>query len=87
MSAEFEGVTVEGSFDEKFSSTVRQFASHIARGLDIGASLALTVNGEIVIDVWGGSLDEAGEKPWQQDTIINVYSSTKTVSFLCALQD
>ena len=85
MSAEFEGVTVEGSFDEKFSSTVRQFASHIARGLDIGASLALSVNGEIVIDVWGGSLDEAGEKPWQQDTIINVYSSTKTVSFLCAL--
>ena len=85
MSAEFEGVTVEGSFDEKFSSTVHQFASHIAKGLDIGASLALTVNGEIVIDVWGGSLDEAGEKPWQQDTIINVYSSTKTVSFLCAL--
>ena len=49
MSAEFEGVTVEGSFDEKFSSTVHQFASHIAKGLDIGASLALTVNGEIVI--------------------------------------
>ena len=31
MSAEFEGVTVEGSFDEKFSSTVHQFASHIAK--------------------------------------------------------
>ena len=39
----------------------------------------------MVVDLWGGHLDEARTQSWQQDTIVNVYSSTKTMSFLCAL--
>ncbi len=85
MVSEFDGVVVEGAFDEKFNATVSQFASHIKTGLDVGASFALSVDGEMVVDVWAGTQDEAGEQPWLQDTIINVYSSTKAVSFLCAL--
>ena len=76
---------VQGNFDERFASTISQFASHIATGQDVGASFALSVDGEMVVDVWAGSQDEAGKIPWKEDTIINVYSSTKTVSFLCAL--
>ena len=66
MVSEFEGVVVEGAFDEKFTATVSQFASHIKTGLDVGASFALSVDGEMVVDVWAGTQDEAGEQPWLQ---------------------
>ena len=85
MSTEIEGVSVHGFFDERFAATVSVFASHISDGLDVGSSFALSLDGEMVVDVWAGCQDEAGERPWQEDTIVNVYSSTKTVSFLCAL--
>lgn len=78
-------VEVEGYCDEKFANVRELFASNIEKDLDIGASFALTVDGEMVIDLWGGHLDEARTQPWQEDTIVNVYSTTKTMSFLCAL--
>lgn len=85
MSVEVDGVVVHGHFDERFSGTVELFAENLKAGNDVGASFALSKDGEMVMDIWGGSLDEAGEQPWQENTIVNVYSSTKTVSFLCAL--
>ena len=42
-------------------------------------------DGDLVVDLWGGHVDEARTKPWQQDTIINVWSTTKTMAALCAL--
>ena len=85
MTADFDGVSVFGEFDERFERTIAQFASHFQSGQDVGASFAMSVDGEMVIDVWAGTQDEAGQIPWEKDTIVNVYSSTKTVSFLCAL--
>ncbi len=76
---------VEGQCDEKFASVREIFASNIEQGNDVGASFALTIDGEMVIDIWGGHLDEEKTKPWQENTIVNVYSTTKTMSFLCAL--
>ncbi len=76
---------VEGRCDEKFASVREIFTSNIEQGKDLGASFALTIDGEMVIDIWGGHLDEEKTKPWQENTIVNVYSTTKTMSFLCAL--
>ena len=78
-------VEVNGFCDEKFASVREMFASSIEEERDIGASFALTLDGEMVIDIWGGHLDAERTKPWQEDTIVNVYSTTKTMSFLCAL--
>ena len=78
-------VEVEGYCDEKFAGVRELFASNIEEERDIGASFALTINGEMVIDIWGGHLDEGRTQPWQEDTIVNVYSTTKTMSFLCML--
>ncbi|MDA0365193.1 MAG: serine hydrolase, partial [Chloroflexi bacterium] len=36
-------------------------------------------------DLWSGFADEARTRPWERDTIINVYSTTKTMTALCAL--
>jgi CubicO group peptidase (beta-lactamase class C family) len=78
-------VEVNGFCDEKFASVREMFASSIDEEQDLGASFALTLDGEMVIDIWGGHLDAERTKPWQEDTIVNVYSTTKTMSFLCAL--
>ena len=85
MTVDIGGVEVHGSFDERFAGTVEQFAENIRAGADIGVSFALSMDGEMLVDIWAGSKDKGGTQPWQEDTIVNVYSSTKTVSFLCAL--
>jgi CubicO group peptidase (beta-lactamase class C family) len=58
---------------------------HFATGLDIGASVAVHHRGDLVVDLWGGFADAARTKPWDRDTIVNVWSTTKTMTFLTAL--
>lgn len=76
---------IQGYCDEKFAPVRDVLAQSIDDGNDLGASFAVTVEGEMVIDIWGGHLDPERTQPWQENTIVNVYSSTKTMSFLCAL--
>ncbi len=45
----------------------------------------MSVEGEIVVDLWGGYADPAGQRPWREDTIVNVFSCSKTLTFLSAL--
>ena len=78
-------VDVQGYCDEKFTGVRELFAANIEEGRDVGASFALTIDGEMVIDIWGGHLNEQKTQPWQENTIVNVYSTTKTMSVLCAL--
>ena len=70
---------------KKFNLVREILENQISEGNDVGSSFALTIDGELVIDLWGGHLDEQKTKPWQKDTLVNVYSTTKTMSFLCAL--
>jgi CubicO group peptidase (beta-lactamase class C family) len=74
-----------GFTQEKYAEARKAFDGNLASGDDIGASFAATVNGELVVDVWGGYADAAKTKPWVKDTIVNVYSTTKTVTALTAL--
>ncbi|KXG45123.1 Beta-lactamase-related protein [Penicillium griseofulvum] len=58
----------------------------IASGQDIGASLCININGEDnVVDIWGGYADVSTKKPWEKDTVVNVFSTTKLVTNLAAL--
>ena len=47
--------------------------------------MAVTLDGDMVVDIWGGWVDEARTRPWERDTITNVWSTTKTMTALCAL--
>ncbi|MCU0891082.1 MAG: beta-lactamase family protein [Sandarakinorhabdus sp.] len=76
---------VHGTVDPRFERVREAFAAALARGDDIGASFAATIDGEPVIDLWGGWADEARTRPWERDTIVNVYSTTKTMTALTAL--
>ena len=78
-------LSVQGYCDERFAGVKTVFETLLSDGTDLGASFSATWQGETVVDLWGGYLDEDKTRLWQQDTIVNVYSTTKTMSFLCAL--
>ena len=59
--------------------------AHSLDDKDVGASVAVYVDGEPVVDLWGGYADAARTDPWERDTITNVWSTTKTMTALCAL--
>ncbi|MDQ2648358.1 MAG: beta-lactamase family protein [Actinomycetota bacterium] len=75
---------VHGTFDEKFAGVRDVLSSNLDSGKDVGASAAVSVEGELVVDIWGGVIDDAGT-PWERDTITNVWSTTKTMTNLSAL--
>jgi CubicO group peptidase (beta-lactamase class C family) len=75
----------EGFTTEKFAAIRAMFDANLASGADIGASVSIRVGDETVVDLWGGYADEARTKPWVTDTIVNVYSTTKTMTALTAL--
>ncbi len=76
---------IHGFCDERFAPVQEAFAANFAERGDVGASFAATVEGEYVIDLWAGHADAARTRPWEEDTIVNVYSTTKTMTFLAAL--
>jgi CubicO group peptidase (beta-lactamase class C family) len=75
---------INGRCDERFAGVRDAMAANLESGADVGASVAIVHDGEMVVDLWGGTIDEAGT-PWAQDTLINVWSTTKTMTALCAL--
>ena len=76
---------VGGHCDARFTPVREAFTANLDRGLDTGASVAVALDGELVVDLWGGSRDPEGSEPWQADTITNVWSTTKPMTALCAL--
>ena len=72
------GMEIHGICKPGFDGVRDAFEANFAEGLEIGAAAAVTVDGEFVVDVWGGDADTEGT-PWQRDTIVNVYSTTKTM--------
>ncbi len=76
---------ISGTCIDRLSAVKDAFAANFERNGDIGASAAVVMNGELVVDLWGGHLDVGRNTPWQRDTLINVYSTTKTMSCLSLL--
>ncbi|MEY3493457.1 MAG: hypothetical protein RL413_875 [Actinomycetota bacterium] len=76
---------IHGSCNQRFSALSDILSANIDSGADVGASVAVVHNGEMVVDLWGGWVDTEHSAPWGKDTITNVWSSTKTQMALCAL--
>ncbi len=68
-----------GTCDDRFIAVRDVFTANFKNGLEVGASVAVTVDGRPVVDLWGGEAVQ-GSKTWQRDTIVNVYSTTKTMA-------
>jgi CubicO group peptidase (beta-lactamase class C family) len=78
-------IEVEGKVAQGFEPVRDLFAANLASGEDVGASFCATREGEVVVDLWGGHADAGKTRPWTGDTIVNVYSTTKTMTALTAL--
>ena len=76
---------IHGTCEPKFEPVRTAFQQAFESGADVGASFAVTLEGNLVVDFWGGYADEAKTRPWERDTIVNVFSTTKTMTALCAL--
>ncbi|WP_433171746.1 serine hydrolase domain-containing protein [Actinoallomurus sp. CA-150999] len=75
---------IRGVCDGRFGKVAEALAASLDAD-DVGASAAVYVDGEPVVDIWGGYVDAARTVPWERDTITNVWSTTKTMTALCAL--
>ena len=76
--------STDGYASDTYEPARDSFATNLSTGADVGAAFCATVDGETVVDLWGGSADAAGTRPWERDTIVNVYSTTKTMTALTA---
>lgn len=74
-----------GHCDSRFDKLRSALAEEITSGEDLGAAIAVDIDGEMVVDIWGGHADAARTREWGEDTIVNLWSSTKPVASLAAL--
>jgi CubicO group peptidase (beta-lactamase class C family) len=77
-------VKPQGFVKAGFEPVRDAFVRNFEQGLELGASAAVTLDGEPVVDLWAGDADLTGA-PWERDTIVNVYSTTKTMAAACVL--
>ncbi|MEP3227316.1 MAG: serine hydrolase domain-containing protein [Parasphingorhabdus sp.] len=78
-------IQINGFCDPRFAAVKAAFENNFREHGDLGASVAITLEGEFVVDLWGGHLDEERTQNWQEDTLVNVWSSTKTMAAMSLL--
>jgi CubicO group peptidase (beta-lactamase class C family) len=82
---EYPDAAVHGSADPRFERVRELLTDNVRSGAEVGASIAVDLDGEMIVDLWGGYADAGRTRPWTSDTIVNIWSSTKTVTALAAL--
>ena len=76
---------IHGTCKPQFERVKAVFEENFEQRGDVGASVAVSLEGETMVDLWAGHRDRARTLPWERDTIVNVYSTTKTMTALTAL--
>ncbi|OBG40764.1 esterase [Mycobacterium alsense] len=80
------GALIKGSCASDFVGVRDAFERNFALGKEVGAAVAVWVDGDLVVNLWGGWADAAGTRPWQQNTLTTVLSGTKGLSATCMHQ-
>ncbi len=76
--------TVQGTCDQKFELVRHEFERNLSERGEVGASVAITLDGKKVVDLWGGAADPQTGRLWEKNTKVVVWSSTKGATALCA---
>ncbi|KUI27198.1 esterase [Mycobacterium sp. IS-1742] len=74
---------ISGSCADEFTAVREAFARNFTDREEIGAAVAVWVDGDLVVDLWGGSADGAGARPWRRDTLASVFSGSKGLTSTC----
>jgi CubicO group peptidase (beta-lactamase class C family) len=77
-------VRIEGTCEPRFERVRAAFAENFEKRGEYGAAVAVTIDGRQVIDLWGGHADKERTRPWTRDMIVNVFSTTKGLTAICA---
>ena len=77
------GVPIDGSCAPGFERVRDAFESNFTDRDEIGASVAVWVEGDLVVNLWGGLADAAGLRPWREDTLASIYSGSKGLTSTC----
>ncbi len=84
MDLESDRGSLHGTFDRRFESVVSEFVRNFEEREEQGASLSFNIEGETVVDVWGGRMHPKQNADWQEDTMCVVHSVTKAAVSICA---
>jgi CubicO group peptidase (beta-lactamase class C family) len=76
---------VSGDCDPAFGGVQDAFARNFDERGELGAAVAVWLNGRLVVDLWGGFADPVEQRPWERDTIAHAYSVSKPIVATCAL--
>jgi CubicO group peptidase (beta-lactamase class C family) len=77
-------MTIDGWTAAGFEGVRDRFEKNFADGLEVGAAFSAYHRGRQVVDLWGGIADEATGRPWVEDTLVVVFSTTKGATAVCA---
>jgi CubicO group peptidase (beta-lactamase class C family) len=75
---------VQGHCDARFTAVRAAFEENFRDRDELGAAVAVTLDGETVVDLWAGWADAAHTRPWERETLVNVWSTSKGPTALCA---
>jgi CubicO group peptidase (beta-lactamase class C family) len=76
---------LSGSCDERFTAVREALRNNFLEHDELGAAVAVAIEGRLVVDIWAGWKDEARTRPWQRDTLVDVFSVGKAMAALCVL--
>jgi len=79
-------MTIHGWTSPGFEGVRDVFEKNFADGLEVGAAFTAYHHGQPVADLWGGVADERDQRPWVEDTLEVVFSTTKGAAAICAHQ-
>jgi len=74
---------IKGYCDDRFAGVKEAFTNNFIEGKEKGASVCIHHAGTKAVDLWAGSADREGKREWQEDTIVNIASSTKGFGSAC----
>jgi CubicO group peptidase (beta-lactamase class C family) len=77
-------VEFHGECDARFAAVRDAFAENFQKFGEVGAAVAVTIDGTPVVDLWGGVVNKDTHRPWERDTLVTVYSTTKGMTAICA---
>ena len=73
---------MNGDVEEGYGKVADAFRANLDSGLEVGAACSVYRDGRKVVDLWGGVRNHETGAPWESDTLVNVFSTTKGVASL-----
>jgi CubicO group peptidase (beta-lactamase class C family) len=77
-------MAIQGTCEPKFQAVRQEFERNFQERGEVGASVCVTVQGQTVVDLWGGQANAEADTPWTEDTVSIVFSATKGATAICA---